>query len=685
MKKKNGFTLIELLAVIVVLAVIALIAVPLIMGIIDDAKMGSFKDSIYGILKATDLAVAREDNNNFSFYVDGTKIKDTFNKELEYKGESMKDGMISYDKNGHSSLILWNGTYCGLKNKNDSEVKVKKASSISDCAPKYKVGDEIILSDRSRWHVIDIDPDNPLEITILSDYNMKVNGPGNYVQDDTDKDFNSKNPFYFDPTNRRTTANGNSYCVNSSSLGCNAYSKNGTTITMDSFIKEIANEYKEGLIKNGVISSKNDVSLISREQLEKLGCNPKASGNTGNCNNAPSWLKDSSYWTKTSEGTSAVDVWVVYNNGVMSYDCASRGSTFGFRPVITIPIVAVGAVSEVSKPTIKKDVSAVWMWEANVNEMLASETEMKNKFNILQNNKINTIYLDMNPNKIMNYEKIVREANKRNIRIFCLIGDPAFINSANYKNVINNNMDKIYTFNRYLDGSAKVEGIHYDVEPGGFSDTDFGSGLAINGQTEAAKKQKRRVDFLTFARTAKSYADSKNLLVEHDVTPYMNMETFYDTDGVEKNMLEELMKVSDGISLMSYGNGTKNTMYPILLTGSYHHNGDPTNITINVDKNYIERATKHNLPIIIGQDIQVFKDTAKELADDPSLGPIYLPEYQNASGKTDYKFTKKFVNRVMNEIKDKTKAELSNKKLDNTFGFAFHDYRYLADLINQSE
>ena len=38
MKKQKGFTLIELLAIIVILAIIAVITVPIILGIIDNAK-----------------------------------------------------------------------------------------------------------------------------------------------------------------------------------------------------------------------------------------------------------------------------------------------------------------------------------------------------------------------------------------------------------------------------------------------------------------------------------------------------------------------------------------------------------------------------------------------------------------------------------------------------------------------
>ncbi len=47
-KKKKGFTLIELLAIIVILAIIAVITVPIILGIIEDAKRGAAEDSAHG-------------------------------------------------------------------------------------------------------------------------------------------------------------------------------------------------------------------------------------------------------------------------------------------------------------------------------------------------------------------------------------------------------------------------------------------------------------------------------------------------------------------------------------------------------------------------------------------------------------------------------------------------------------
>ena len=55
---KKGFTLIELLAVIVILAIIALIAVPVILGVIDKAKKGAFKDSVLNAFNSVEYKLA---------------------------------------------------------------------------------------------------------------------------------------------------------------------------------------------------------------------------------------------------------------------------------------------------------------------------------------------------------------------------------------------------------------------------------------------------------------------------------------------------------------------------------------------------------------------------------------------------------------------------------------------------
>lgn len=54
MNRNKGFTLIELLAVIVILAIIALIATPIVLGIINDAKASSNKQSASFIINAVE-------------------------------------------------------------------------------------------------------------------------------------------------------------------------------------------------------------------------------------------------------------------------------------------------------------------------------------------------------------------------------------------------------------------------------------------------------------------------------------------------------------------------------------------------------------------------------------------------------------------------------------------------------
>ena len=56
--KRKGFTLIELLAVIIVLAVIALIAIPIVINVVEKARMGAAIDSAYNYVHAIDKQVA---------------------------------------------------------------------------------------------------------------------------------------------------------------------------------------------------------------------------------------------------------------------------------------------------------------------------------------------------------------------------------------------------------------------------------------------------------------------------------------------------------------------------------------------------------------------------------------------------------------------------------------------------
>lgn len=95
--KKNGFTLIELLAVIVVLAIISLIAVPIVLNIIEKARIGVFRSSIYGLEKAAELYTVNSNYNEeekLEFICDSNTCETVDGKNLNFKGEVPIGGSI---------------------------------------------------------------------------------------------------------------------------------------------------------------------------------------------------------------------------------------------------------------------------------------------------------------------------------------------------------------------------------------------------------------------------------------------------------------------------------------------------------------------------------------------------------------------------------------------------------------
>ncbi len=112
--KKKGFTLIELLAVIVILAIIALIATPTILGVIEKAKKGSFKNSVYGLIDSANLYVTEHlESSSLTFTCDGKSCSSKTGEKLSFKGSVPKSGNIIVDSKQKVSVeTITDGTYC---------------------------------------------------------------------------------------------------------------------------------------------------------------------------------------------------------------------------------------------------------------------------------------------------------------------------------------------------------------------------------------------------------------------------------------------------------------------------------------------------------------------------------------------------------------------------------------------
>lgn len=122
---KKGFTLIELLAVIVILAVIALISVPIILNVIDKAKIESQKASVREIYSAVTKKYVI--NNEMVTFDDNIMDK------LSLKGEKPISGDISISHDGKKLLLR-------VEYKNNCYIKYDKNDvvKIENCVlPKY--------------------------------------------------------------------------------------------------------------------------------------------------------------------------------------------------------------------------------------------------------------------------------------------------------------------------------------------------------------------------------------------------------------------------------------------------------------------------------------------------------------------------------------------------------------------
>ena len=98
MKRKNGFTLIELLVIIVILAIIAVITVPVVLGIIDNSKKKTTKDSALGYKRAVEQYYATKlmNNNIDNLPTDTIMIPDMPN-DFTVTGDAPTDGWIELD------------------------------------------------------------------------------------------------------------------------------------------------------------------------------------------------------------------------------------------------------------------------------------------------------------------------------------------------------------------------------------------------------------------------------------------------------------------------------------------------------------------------------------------------------------------------------------------------------------
>src|SRR5690554_3921549 len=96
------------------------ITTPIVIKTIDDAKRGAFKNSVYGIIKASEFNYARKllenEKGEMQYkYENGKESSPSGDVRLDYRGSKPQNGIIIINKEGKVALAFHNGKYCVTK------------------------------------------------------------------------------------------------------------------------------------------------------------------------------------------------------------------------------------------------------------------------------------------------------------------------------------------------------------------------------------------------------------------------------------------------------------------------------------------------------------------------------------------------------------------------------------------
>ena len=316
------------------------------------------------------------------------------------------------------------------------------------------------------------------------------------------------------------------------------------------------------------------------------------------------------------------------------------------------------------------NVYSTWIWTGTLNnDILDSEIHMDESILIMKDLGIQEVYLALEPENLQSNHLYFEKLYQNNIKAYVLYGDPVFVEERVYPNVIDYDMQMVHDYNEANAGTSHIEGIHYDVEYHGYKYD--GVNTCPDGNSEEALTCPARQYFVNFVKRGYAKAQELGLKTQYDVTVYGTNYSFYYNENHEVvNLLDEIIDYCDDLIIMAYGNSPKNTLPSFIYKGDYTYQG----VTMYMDKTYYEKMHERNKNIYVGQEIEVFRNTAQELVDYPELGPIYLPEYEGENGTT-YVYTYDFVMNLFNDLEDKFK----DNGIDD-IRIVVHDYSQLVDL-----
>ena len=296
---KKGFTLIELLAVIVILAIIALIATPIILGMINDAREKANERSVELYASAVRNAIA-------SYQLTNPNAPTSF-EDLNVE----KDGDVecATEELYEDGSFYLEGCTVNDSEKEYSYGKERVCTVAKQVSNKYSVGDVVTCTleeTTDKFYVIEEQHLNASTIKMLTDKLIDKTqyrqGYGDYVA--------------FSSTN---------YWSSVTTYQADVYDER------NDIIKPVVDEYVKYL--NTKIPTATG-SLLTYNQMEKLGCSDLNGYTYNSCAHLPQWVYSTDYWLGSA--ASVNEIYRMAWGGDWAVFDYSRDDLHGIRPVITI-------------------------------------------------------------------------------------------------------------------------------------------------------------------------------------------------------------------------------------------------------------------------------------------------------------------------------------------------------------
>lgn len=332
--KKRGFTLIELLAVVAVLAIILLIATPIIMNVIKNVRLESYKRSAEGYEDAIELMISRNEvkgilvqDGLYTINNDGSITKEDKNYKLEMSGDypiygrvAIKNGVV-VPKIDEGKTIMIHEDYIVTYNSSkkleiSSSILVSPGCEMSPVDDQDKDGEadigDLVKCAGESFYVIPQDLENHKgasenTISLLAKHNLNIGGAKvSSVREgiQTGKTcghvaFSTKP--YWEPSDKMT------FVYNS-----------------QADIYQYVENYKNYL-KEGGVTSITEATIITETQRNAIM----------NTYSGSSWfLTGCGSWTGSTSWKDMV--WVAWSKGGWSPNPATDQYNLGVRPVIIV-------------------------------------------------------------------------------------------------------------------------------------------------------------------------------------------------------------------------------------------------------------------------------------------------------------------------------------------------------------